>query len=83
MSLRYVVIYFIINIDKSVLNIKKLLIYFELYYFQEVSARNKLNKAKQVINHRCGRKSFQAVSYDAVKYMKSFHCQLFINLITY
>ncbi|KAK2376294.1 hypothetical protein QL285_077099 [Trifolium repens] len=30
-----------------------------------ISERNKLNKAKQVINHRCGRKSFQAVSYDA------------------
>ncbi|WJX68752.1 hypothetical protein P8452_53093 [Trifolium repens] len=33
--------------------------------YKVISERNKLNKAKQVINHRCGRKSFQAVSYDA------------------
>ncbi|CAJ2645811.1 unnamed protein product [Trifolium pratense] len=30
-----------------------------------MSERNKSNKAKQVINHICGRKSFQAISYDA------------------
>ncbi|XP_057444022.1 uncharacterized protein LOC130736194 [Lotus japonicus] len=27
--------------------------------YKEMSARNKANKSKQVINHRCGRKSFQ------------------------
>ena len=45
-----------------------------------MSERNKSNKAKQAINHRCGRKSFQAVSYDAVtqkKKMKSIYYTLF------
>ncbi|WJX51085.1 hypothetical protein P8452_37313 [Trifolium repens] len=32
---------------------------------QAMSERNKSNKAKQVINHICGRKSFQAISYHA------------------
>ncbi|MED6197413.1 hypothetical protein PIB30_056295 [Stylosanthes scabra] len=30
----------------------------------KISARNKENRAKQVINHCCGRKTFQAVSYE-------------------
>ncbi|WJX84039.1 hypothetical protein P8452_66650 [Trifolium repens] len=44
---------------------KFLLDYFSSPNYKVISERNKLNKAKQVINHRCGRKSFQAVSYDA------------------
>ncbi|OIT03599.1 hypothetical protein A4A49_57400, partial [Nicotiana attenuata] len=32
---------------------------------QQLSARNKTNKEKQEMNHICGRKSFQSVSYDA------------------
>ncbi|WJX89696.1 hypothetical protein P8452_71670 [Trifolium repens] len=44
---------------------KFLVDYFSSPNYKVISERNKLNKAKQVINHRCGRKSFQAVSYDA------------------
>ncbi|RHN82113.1 putative transposase, Ptta/En/Spm, plant [Medicago truncatula] len=44
---------------------KYLVDYFSSPEFKEISYRNKSNKSKQVINHRCGRKSFQAVSYDA------------------
>ncbi|KAK2394908.1 hypothetical protein QL285_056689 [Trifolium repens] len=44
---------------------KFLLDYFSSPNYKVISERNKLNKAKQVINHRCGRKSFQAMSYDA------------------
>ncbi|WMV41157.1 hypothetical protein MTR67_034542 [Solanum verrucosum] len=32
---------------------------------QKMSERNKNNKAKQEVNHICGRKTFQAVSYEA------------------
>ncbi|KAK2370024.1 hypothetical protein QL285_083111 [Trifolium repens] len=44
---------------------KFLVDYFSSRNYKVICERNKLNKAKQVINHRCGRKSFQAVSYDA------------------
>ncbi|WJX92430.1 hypothetical protein P8452_74072 [Trifolium repens] len=44
---------------------KFLVDYFSSPNYKVISERNKLNKAKQVINHRCGRKSFQVVSYDA------------------
>ncbi|KAK2409302.1 hypothetical protein QL285_044738 [Trifolium repens] len=44
---------------------KFLVDYFSSPNYKVISERNKLNKAKQVINHRCGRKSIQAVSYDA------------------
>jgi len=39
---------------------------------QKMSERNKNNKAKQEVNHICGRKTFQAVSYEAVRYMSLF-----------
>ncbi|XP_057445352.1 uncharacterized protein LOC130737561 [Lotus japonicus] len=39
--------------------------YFSSPDYKAMSERNRSNKAKQAINHRCGRKSFQAVSYDA------------------
>ncbi|XP_009612836.1 uncharacterized protein [Nicotiana tomentosiformis] len=41
--------------------------YFSSDAFKEMSARNKTNKEKQEMNHICGRKSFQAISYDADK----------------
>ncbi|XP_045820098.1 uncharacterized protein LOC123913411 [Trifolium pratense] len=44
---------------------KFLVDYFSSPDYKAISERNKVNKAKQVIKHRCGRKSFQAVSYDA------------------
>ncbi|WJX12177.1 hypothetical protein P8452_02701 [Trifolium repens] len=44
---------------------KFLVDYFSSPNYKVIRERNKLNKAKQVINHRCGRYSFQAVSYDA------------------
>ncbi|XP_058724266.1 uncharacterized protein LOC131595804 [Vicia villosa] len=44
---------------------KYLVDYFSSATYKAISERNKLNKTKQVMNHRCGRKSFQAVSYDA------------------
>ncbi|WJX34303.1 hypothetical protein P8452_22428 [Trifolium repens] len=40
---------------------KFLVDYFSSSNYKIISERNKLNKAKQFINHRCGRKSFQAV----------------------
>ncbi|XP_070038344.1 uncharacterized protein [Nicotiana tomentosiformis] len=41
--------------------------YFSSDAFKQMSAQNKTNKGKQEMNHICGRKSFQAVSYDADK----------------
>ncbi|WJX34180.1 hypothetical protein P8452_22314 [Trifolium repens] len=43
---------------------KFLVDYFSSPNYKVICEKNKLNKAKQVI--RCGRKSFQAVSYDAI-----------------
>ncbi|XP_069148906.1 uncharacterized protein [Solanum lycopersicum] len=39
--------------------------YFSSDEFKKMSERNKNNKAKQEVNHICGRKTFQAVSYEA------------------
>ncbi|KAH0639163.1 hypothetical protein KY290_036448 [Solanum tuberosum] len=44
---------------------KFLVDYFSSDDFKKMSERNKSNKAKQEVNHICGRKSFQAVSYEA------------------
>ncbi|KAL2322092.1 hypothetical protein Fmac_026471 [Flemingia macrophylla] len=34
--------------------------------FKDISTRNNSNKSKQIINHKCGRKSFQAVSFEKI-----------------
>lgn len=44
---------------------KFLVEYFSSDEFKKMSERNKSNKAKQEVNHICGRKSFQAVSFEA------------------
>ncbi|KAL3327962.1 hypothetical protein AABB24_035562 [Solanum stoloniferum] len=44
---------------------KFLVEYFNSDDFKKMSERNKSNKAKQEVNHICGRKSFQAVSFEA------------------
>uniref|UniRef100_A0A3Q7HVM5 Uncharacterized protein n=1 Tax=Solanum lycopersicum TaxID=4081 RepID=A0A3Q7HVM5_SOLLC len=44
---------------------KFLVEYFISDDFKKMSERNKSNKAKQEVNHICGRKSFQAVSFEA------------------
>ncbi|XP_055812665.1 uncharacterized protein LOC129882408 isoform X2 [Solanum dulcamara] len=44
---------------------KFLVEYFSSDDFKKMSERNKSNKAKQEMNHICGRKSFQAVSFEA------------------
>ncbi|KAM3382262.1 putative protein isoform X1 [Capsicum galapagoense] len=44
---------------------KFLVEYFSSDDFKKMSERNKSNKAKQEVNHICGRKSFQAVSFEA------------------
>ncbi|CAN4115900.1 unnamed protein product [Withania somnifera] len=44
---------------------KFLVEYFSSDDFKRMSERNKSNKAKQEVNHICGRKSFQAVSFEA------------------
>ncbi|XP_025883641.2 uncharacterized protein [Solanum lycopersicum] len=44
---------------------KFLVDYFSSDEFKKMSERNKNNKAKQEVNHICGRKTFQAVSYEA------------------
>ncbi|WJX51086.1 hypothetical protein P8452_37313 [Trifolium repens] len=47
------------------LYIQTLQVQFQIFFKEAMSERNKSNKAKQVINHICGRKSFQAISYHA------------------
>ncbi|KAH0632758.1 hypothetical protein KY284_035544 [Solanum tuberosum] len=44
---------------------KFLVEYFNSDDFKKMSERNKSNKAKQEVNHICGRKSFQAISFEA------------------
>lgn len=41
---------------------------------QIMSMKNKANKAKQRTNHTSGQKSFQAVSFDAVRFQFNFAC---------
>ncbi|XP_060185240.1 uncharacterized protein LOC132614739 isoform X1 [Lycium barbarum] len=43
---------------------KFLVEYFNSEDFKRMSERNKTNKAKQELNHICGRKSFQAISFE-------------------
>ncbi|XP_016481173.1 uncharacterized protein LOC107802229 isoform X3 [Nicotiana tabacum] len=43
---------------------KFLVEYFDSDTFKRMSEPNRTNKAKQEINHICGRKSFQAVSFE-------------------
>ncbi|KAL9329498.1 hypothetical protein ACSQ67_004501 [Phaseolus vulgaris] len=43
--------------------------YFSSPYFETMSAKNKANKAKQRTKHTTGSKSYQATSYDAVRFL--------------
>ncbi|XP_075109325.1 uncharacterized protein LOC107828463 isoform X4 [Nicotiana tabacum] len=54
------------NIPEDVTEVewKFLVDYFDSDPFKRMSARNKINKAKQGINHICGRKSFGAISFE-------------------
>nr|XP_016471416.1 PREDICTED: uncharacterized protein LOC107793552 [Nicotiana tabacum] len=54
------------NIPEDVTEVewKFLVEYFDSDPFKRMSARNKINKEKQGINHICGRKSFGAVSFE-------------------
>ncbi|XP_070006480.1 uncharacterized protein [Nicotiana sylvestris] len=54
------------NIPEDVTKVEwKLLVdYFNSDPFKRMSARNKINKTKQGINHICGRKSFGAISFE-------------------
>ncbi|XP_070006477.1 uncharacterized protein [Nicotiana sylvestris] len=57
------------NIPEDVTKVEwKLLVdYFNSDPFKRMSARNKINKTKQGINHICGRKSFGAISFEKDK----------------
>lgn len=46
------------------------------YCLQRMSQINKANRAKLLINHTCGQKSFQAISYEAVRFCFQFSIPL-------